>query len=252
MPARILLGTLFALLACCLGGVAGEDTASANALSGITLLSTSVSDFSLSPTIPATGIAFSYHLPFSLAPASVYSLQTAQALGPLLANCGASFLGNEDYRWQSYQLGLALHYEELSLGGTGILLYEDFDGLASYHSWTGNLALSYRGSDYGSEIKLLRLGQPDRELQLSASSRVVPGVMVASTYVFSGLQEDSYRFASSYEFGKLLQLQLSWQSAPARFGAGLKACIGSGELMYAVRTHLDLRLSHSLDLSCRW
>lgn len=252
MPRKLIPGLVLMLWAVHLTAVVTEDSASSNALSGITLLSSSVSDFTLSPTIPATGVALSGHWPFGMADCAVYGLQTAQALGPLIANCGANFLTTQDYRLQNYQLGLALHYQDLSLGATGFLHYENFAGLASYHEWSSNLALSYRGAEYGTEIKLVHLGQPDSELHLTASNCIIPGVTAASTYVYSRQQEDSYRFASSYELVDLLLLQVSWQSAPARFGAGLNLCIGSTELMYAVRSHPELRLSQSLDLAFRW
>ena len=242
----------FLLVLVSAGAVVTEDSASANALSGITLLSCSVSDFALSPTIPATGIAFSCNLPFYLTDCAVYSLNAASGLGPCIFSSGAGFLGNSDYRWQDYHLGLAFHYQELSLGASGHLIYEKFSTGDSYHDWTGDFALSYRGEDYGSEIKYLHAGLEDAELHVSVSSLIVPGVTGASTYVYVPHGKDNYRCATTMEIGDLFELQSSWQSDPARFGAGVQFRLGSFSVMYGIRTHPELSLSHSLDFGIQW
>ncbi|MBW6513666.1 MAG: hypothetical protein K0B87_02795 [Candidatus Syntrophosphaera sp.] len=242
----------FGLLAASLAAVITEDSASANALSGITLLSQSVSDLALSPTINKAGIAFSTHIPFREADCGVYSLNTATRLKPLLISAGGAFLDQGDYRWQDVHLGLAFHYQDLSLGYSEHLIYERFSTQHSYHTWTGNLALSYRGEMYGSEIRLLHLGEEDAELHISASTRVVDQVQAASSYVYALHGADSFRFATSFAIGESFLLQASWQNTPPRFGAGLKFTYRSGELMYAVRSHAELSLSHSLDLGFNW
>lgn len=252
MPVKAILCLALVCLMPALGAVITEDSASANALSGITLLSSSVSDFALSPTIPATGSAFSYHFPYSMADAGVYSLNTASAIAPFIVSGGASFLGSEDYRLQDFRLGLALHLDEFSLGYSQHFIYEKISTDDSYSTWTGDLALSYRGYEYGTEVKLLRMGTQDVELHLTASSIFVPGVMGASSYVYAPHGEDSYRFATSFDVADLFQVQTSWQNEPPRFGAGLKFRLFGGELMYAIRTHTELSLSHSLDIGFVW
>lgn len=252
MPVKAFLCLCFGLLAASLGSVITEDSASANALSGITLLSQSVSDLALSPTINKTGIAFSYHFPFSEADCGIYSLNTATRLKPFLISAGGAFLDQGDYRWQDFHLGLAFHYRELSLGYSEHLIHEKFSTEHSYHTWTGNLALSYRSELYGSEIRLLHLGEEDAELHLAASSRIVEDVYGASTYVYAPHGDDSYRFATSFAIGESFLLQASWQNNPPRFGAGLKFAYRSGEIMYAIRSHTELNLSHSLDLGFNW
>lgn len=98
----------------------------------------------------------------------------------------------------------------------------------------------------------MRIGQPDSELHLSVSTSIVKGIQAASSYIYSPKGQDGYRFATSIQIVDKLLLQSSWQSDPARFGAGLKFQLETWDLIYAIRTHPDLRLSHSLDLSYRW
>ncbi len=232
--------------------VVTEDTASANALSGIILLSESVADFGLSPTIPGEGFTLSYGLPFSSAGCGVYSLNSGTRIGPFIASAGASYMDQKDYRWQDVHIGLAWHYRELGVGYSQHLIYEKFSNDMSYHTWTGNLAISYRRGDYGSEIRLLHMGQEDAELHLSASSIVVEGVCGASSYVYSPNGEDSFRFATSFKIGEPFMLQVSWQNAPPRFGAGLKFGHNDWDIMYAIRSHAELSLTHALDIGYNW
>lgn len=252
MPGKAICCLLCWLLAASLSAVVTEDSASSNALSGITLLSHSLSDLNLSPTIPATGAAFSYHFPYSMASCGVYSLNTATALAPFILNSGAGFLEHDDYRWQDFRLGLALHWEGVSLGYSEHLIYEKISTGDSYHTWTGDLALSFRGEEYGTEVKLLRMGTDDSELHLTAGTSFIPEIKCASTYVYAPHGEDSYRFASSYEIADICLLQVSWQNRPPRFGAGLKFRINNLEIMYGLRSHSELNLSHALDLGFSW
>lgn len=252
MPHKVILCLIGFLWTAFLAGVVTEDSASANALSGVTLLSTSLSDLALSPAIPAAGIGFSCHLPFGIPSAAVYSLNTASSVGPFLVNSGGAFLEHSDYRRQNFHLGLAWHYESISVGGAGHLLYEKFGDLASYHSWNGNLALCIRGEDYGTEIRWLHAGSRDSELHLSTSTYLGDGIACAADYVYVPHGDDNYRCATTCDIGGIFQLLASWQNTPARFGAGLKFNCGAIEILYAIRTHPDLNLSHSLDLGLRW
>jgi len=235
-----------------MNSVVTEDTASANALSGITLLSSSVADLGLSPTIPKTGFALSYNIPFSSTGCGVYSLNTGTRLGSFIASAGASYMEQEDYRWQDIHLGLAWHYKDLAAGYSQHLIYEKFSNDMSYHTWTGNLGLSYRRLDYGGEIRLIHLGQDDAELHLSASSLVVEGVYGSSSYVYAPNSDDSFRFATSIRVSGPFQLQASWQNTPPRFGGGLKFSHADWEIMYAIRSHAELSLTHALDLGYNW
>ncbi|OQB88613.1 MAG: hypothetical protein BWX83_01313 [Candidatus Cloacimonetes bacterium ADurb.Bin117] len=98
----------------------------------------------------------------------------------------------------------------------------------------------------------MRIGKEDTELHLSVSTKIVTGIQAASSYVYSPGGPDGYRLATSIEVTDNLLLQSSWQSSPNRFGAGLKFQLKGWDLMYAIRTHPDLRLSHSLDLGYTW
>ncbi len=247
---RLILG-YFCLLALPLSALIPQNTASSNALAGITLLSESVADFQLSPALSFTGIAVSGHLPFSATDSGTFSLTAAHGLKFLVLNAGVSHAGDVDYSVQDFRLGLGLNVGDLSAGYAQHLVLES--SLAdTYQSWSGDASLAYRGYGYGYEARLMRIGREDTELHLSVSTVIVPGIQAASSYVYVPAGDDGYRLATSIEVTDNLLLQSSWQSSPNRFGAGLKFRLKGWDLMYAIRTHPDLRLSHSLDLGYSW
>ncbi|MCB5246266.1 MAG: hypothetical protein LHW61_06490 [Candidatus Cloacimonetes bacterium] len=229
-----------------------QDTASSNALSGITLLSNSLADFALSPNIANSGISFSANIPFGMADCAVYSLNTATQIKSFFLSTGIAHLDQGDYRNQDYFLGLAFHYKHLRLGYTEHLQYEKISTGNSYHTWLSNVALTYSCPEYGAEIKSLHLTSSDEEWHISAMVKIIDEVYGAGSYVYVPDNDDNYRIATSIQLNEPLSLLMSWQNLPSQFGLGIKLKIKRGELTYAVRTHPELNLSQSLDLGFNW
>jgi len=243
---------LILLLFPTLNAIITLDTASTNALSGITILSNSIADFALSPNISNTGIAFSAHIPFGMTDCTVYCLNTATQFNPFILSTGIAHLDQGDYRNQDYFLGLAFHYKNLTLGYTEHLQYEKISTGNSYHTWLSNVALTYSCPEYGAEIKSLHLTSSDEEWHISAMVKIIDEVYGAGSYVYIPNYEDNYRIATSIKLNEPLSLLVSWQNTPSQFGMGIKLKIKRGELTYAIRTHSELNLSHSLDLGFNW
>lgn len=235
-----------------LNAIITMDTASINALSGITIISNSVSDFALSPNISTTGIAFSAHIPFGMTDCAVYSLNTSTQFNHFILSTGIAHLDQSDYRNQDYFLGLAFHYQNLTLGYAEHLQYEKISTGNSYHTWLCNAAITYSCPEYGAEIKSLHLTSSDEEWHISAMVKIIDEVYGAGSYVYVPNYEDNYRIATSIKLNEPLSLLVSWQNTPSQLGMGIKLKIKRGELTYAIRTHPELNLSHSLDLGFNW
>lgn len=247
------LGLTLLLLLCqmSLGALLSEYSASANALSGITMLSESVADLAISPLVASSGFAASYHRPFGLKDTTFYGLHTAQPLGIVNIGTGINYLAHPDYRWQDQYLVLGIHRAGFALGATQHLLYERIASTSSY-TWDNDLALGYLRGNYGAEIRWLRCREPDAAVVLSVQTRLSTAASVCIAYTYRKHASDSYGLASSYQIASPLLLQTSWQSDPARFGLGCKFSIDSWYLMYSLRTHPELNLTHSLDIGRSW
>ena len=249
---RVCVCLMIFCLAAPLPGLVTEDTAAANALSGITLISEETGAFQLSPLVDACGISHSYCLPFGMAEVGVYGLNTAVDLKPVTLMFGSSYLDQGDYRWQDLRLGAALGLGNWRIGLAGHLEYEVFSTLQSYHAFSPDLAVGWRKNGWGAELRGLRVGDDGAQYQISASSQVSPELEAAAAWVHQPAGPDMARAATAFRLGKHLKLLSSWQNEPARFGAGIALRYGAGEIAYAVRTHTELSLTHCLDLGFRW
>lgn len=231
--------------------VTAEYSASANTLSGITMLSQSVSDYALSPVIGTTGVCSTWHKPFSNPETSIYGLHTAFPTSNFIIASGINYLNHPDYRWQDEYLSLSINYSGFALGATQHLVYEKI-ATDSWYNWCNDFALRYAGDTYGSEIRYIGSGSDDAAWILSAQNKLSPSTTVCSSYTWRKNGNDCYAAASSIQIASPLLLQTSWQSDPARFGMGLKFIINKLELMYGIRSHPELNLTHNIDLGFRW
>ncbi|MDZ4181753.1 MAG: hypothetical protein U1B83_02665, partial [Candidatus Cloacimonadaceae bacterium] len=182
---------------CCLAfplmGLVTEESASANALGGVTMLSQSVSDYALSPIIGRTGISFSYHRPFSMADGTVYGIHNAAHIGSLIISTGMNYLEHSDIRSQDNYLGASLNLRHLALGYTQHLHYDKVGEDASYYDWDSDVALGFWSDQYGTEIRYIRMGSDDPQLHIGGSTTLSPGIVFASSYVYAPYGVSSYR-----------------------------------------------------------
>lgn len=229
-----------------------EDSASAAALSGVTALSESPSDRILSPVALASGSVFSYHLPFGDSDTQIWGFHNGNPLGIGHGGLGVSWLGHPDYNWRDHYLSYALGNRAFALGYTQHLLYESFSSGESYYTWSGDLGLAFSSDAYGTEVRWLRIGTDDAQWHFTAVTNFSDNSSVATDYVYQPKGKDSVRAASSVWVGDVVLLQTSWQSEPPRFGFGIKAVLAHGSLMYAIRTHPEMQLSHSIEIGFSW
>lgn len=235
-----------------LGADLSEDSASAAALSGITALSDSPSDRILSPVALSSGTVFSYLLPFGDKDSVIWGCHNGVRIGFGHGGSGVTWISHPDYNWRDYYLSYALGYQELALGYTQHLVFEDFSTGEAHYSLGGDLGLIGNYSIYGAELRWLRIGKKDAQVHITAITNLSDDSSIATDYVFQVHGKDSYRVASSIGIGDFIKIQSSWQSEPARFGFGIKLALASTTIMYAVRTHPEMDLSHGVEIGFSW
>lgn len=248
---RCLLLICILLYVSTVGAVVAEYSASANALSGITMLSQSVGDYALSPVVGASGVCSSWHKPFGNAETSIYGFHTAFPTGSFIVATGINYLDHPDYRWQDEYICLSINHAGFAMGATQHLVYEKI-AEDSWFNWNNDFAIRYMGDLYGSEIRYIRSGTEDAAWILSAQNKLSSSTTVCTAYSWRKNGEDTYAVASSVQIASPLLLQCSWQSEPARFGVGVKFIVNKLELMYGIRSHAELSLTHCLDLGVAW
>lgn len=231
--------------------VLSEYSASANSLSGITSLSSSVADYTLSPVLNSTGIAATWHKPFNVSASTIYGLHTAFPVQKVIVASGINYLNHPDYRWQDEYLCIAFNLPYMVLGATQHLVYEKI-GKESWFSWDNDAAIKVQGSNYGLELRYLRVWTDNAAFVVSALSRLSDSASVSTAYTWRRDGDGCYAFATNYQIVPAFILLSSWQSEPARVGIGAKFDTGKVSLLYGIRSHTELDLTHSIDLEVSW
>lgn len=237
-----------------LGAVVIESTASLSGLNGITMLSSNPADHAFSPLIGSRGISYSLCNNFGTSVANVYGLGVADRAGIFQLASGIRLQSSEDYRWQDQYASLAIMDpgNHVGIGATLHLDYQKAGCAPSTYDWSWDAACKADWGDYGMEFRLIRMDSEDRQLHITAVSRLYSDMAFATTYVWGKNGYASLRTASSYTITDEIILQSSWQSNPSRFGAGLQIKIDKLNLSYAIRTHNELNLTHCFDLGYSW
>ncbi len=235
------------LLAFCL-----SYSASATALSGLSILSDSVADYAISPVLQASGLSFSYHRPFNVPGINIFSVHNAIEKRDFHLALGSSYLHHEDYEEHNPYLALNYSYEGISLGATGHLLYDAIQDADAEYSFCYDLGVGYEYQSLAAELKLLRMTDDEEEGSLSVLGYLGPDLRAALGYFHSKNYRDNFRVGVNTEINQFLSLYGSWQNEDSRFGLGFKISVESWSLIYAVRTHPKLDASQALSLELNW
>jgi hypothetical protein len=236
-----------------LDAVVIESTASLSGLNGITMLSSNPGDHAFSPLIGSRGISYSLCNNFSTALANVYGLGVSDRAGIFHLASGIRLQNAEDFRWQDQYASVAVMDpgNHVGIGATLHLDYLKAGNSPSAYNWSWDAACKADWGDYGMEFRLIRMDSEDRQLHITAVSRLYSDMAVATTYIWGKNGYASLRTASSYTITDDIVMQTSWQSNPSRFGAGLQIRFDNLNLGYAIRTHSELDLTHCFDLGSR-
>jgi hypothetical protein len=224
----------------------------ANALNGVTMLSDSPADYALSPVIGVAGVASFYHKLFNTPGISVYGLHSAIDKDPLILALGTTYLDSPDYRYYDPYISLSLNLDGAALGYTQHLVYDSIQGSDASYRWLGDVALKIDSGDYGSEIKYIRMGSDDAQLHLTASAVLSEGIETATAYVWEPKGNSYFCASASTSFSSYFALYSSWRTDSARFGMGLRIIVEGFSVIYAVRSHPELDLSHSFGFEMHW
>lgn len=240
------------LLFCGLDAVLIEPTASLNALNGVTVLSDNVGDYSFSPVIASSGISSSFCNNFSNSNANLYSLVAAERIGYFFVASGISLQSTDGFRWQDHFATLSLAAENFALGVSPHLTYQSTGDNSGTYDWSWDAAFRGEVDGNGTEIRLLRMESEDREVHLTAYTRVNEYFTAATTYIWGPGTKGYVRSAATMRVIPELEFQSSWQNDPSRLGAGIRVYLNDLKFGYSIRTHSDLDLTHSLDLGFNW
>ncbi|MDD2331780.1 MAG: hypothetical protein PHI68_03905 [Candidatus Cloacimonetes bacterium] len=252
-------GRLWQLLLICLvlgqfqivSGQIYEASASAAALNGLYLLSDSVADYQASPLIRCTGFASTFQKPYSISELAVYGVHAAFRNKLFGYGLGSSFLSHPQYQYQDTYLNANLGWGSYSFGATHHIIFEEVisEDICTYSAT--DLGINHKSSI---PVELIINNAYSRKALYSLSAGLVTGQGSCLGMGFSTDFEGSetLRIGSTFQPLSGLKLICSWQNNPSRMGIGSELAINKLNLLYAVRTHQELMLTHCIDLRYDW
>lgn len=245
------------LISClCLVLMAGSlgalrPSATALALADISLLSDSAQDTAISPIANVTGFAFTYISPFSTPGIHLYGLHQGYKLGVFKLGAGTGYLNQEDYTAHNPYLNVAWLKGGFALG-TSLHLDYDSVGDDGEYRFDADFALGYSYQDFKTEARYLDITGEEGELGLFLAKEINEAVSLGGGYVHPRNEKGSLRFAMAYKLHPSLSLYGSWMHYPASFGGGVNISHDKLKLIYAIKTHTELRPCHGLSLEYGW
>ncbi|MCB5251557.1 MAG: hypothetical protein LHW51_01110 [Candidatus Cloacimonetes bacterium] len=247
-----LLALALMILSLPLGALMQESSAMANALSGLSILSESVADYSISPVMKLKGLSSFYTRPFNLSQISIFGLHNAVNINNLYVGLGNTYLYHQDYIYHNPYLNAHYCWHGFALGASSHMIYDAVDEEDGNYDWAYDLGVAYNWKDYGAELKLLRQNLSSSQLCLSLKTALSSEVNIALGYVNPNTYEDFFRIGMVAYLHEYISVIGSWQNEPNRFGTGVQLRRGKLALMYSIRTHTDLNPTHSLSLDVYW
>ena len=226
-----------------------------NAVSGLSLIFSSPATAAVNPANISSGLETSATYLFNLRELPVYNLHFGYQFGSFGIHMGNSFLNHKlyrenlleftaAYRWKSFAAGFGIN--RLSVAVT------DYESEAAIKFDAGFL---YENRKFTTGFSVLNVLQTKCEnellpvvinwescLKVSAKGKLAIGFEKENGFDFA------FKFAARYDFFKSFSLLTGYQYNPARLGVGAVFGIGEFHLIYSVRTHQYLDLTHYISV----
>lgn len=228
-----------------------ECSASANALNGIVSISESVADHNLSPLIGSSGLEISYYTPFSISEIQTFGLYSAYRGNHSIVTSGISYLMHDDYKWQDTFVGISLHGESFSVGATQHLSLDYIRDSGTEYDLSTDIGGRIRSDIAYVDVVWQRGFSDNAKYCASLSANPMKGSVVSTAYTW-GKNDCIYGVAAKHRISPALQILSSWQNNPARLGLGIELKLSRIKILYGIRTHPELDMSHAIDLGYEW
>ena len=228
-----------------------ESSPSANATSGLTIISQSVLDGALSPLLSVNGWGVSYQRLYNLNSLPAYELAASLPVKSVQFSAGSGYLAHTDYRDIRPWLNLGYITGDFGLGVGVSGHFDSIQGSDSRQKYALNLAAQKQLFGGAVEWKSTDIGTSDLSHSLSLKSPQQEfGVLAAGCEY---LQEELiFKTAIHAEIFRALSVAASWQNRPSRFGIGLFLKADAWKLAYSIRSHPYLNYSHAISLESCW
>ena len=232
-----------------------ETSAIHNATSGIALISNSPAASSVNPALFNPGIETAATYILGLKELPYYNFHSAHKLNSFGFYLGDSYLDHEFYKENNLNFTLNYHRTNLSCGLSIRYLSNKVENYHNESSLVFDAGLSWKIDQISAAIAVRNISQSsflDEKLptvylwescyQVTEKSKIALALEKENEFNFC------FKLAARYDIFKLMSILSSYQFNPDRIGVGVNFIVSGFNVVYSVRTHRYLDLTHYISL----
>jgi hypothetical protein len=230
-------------------------SATQNATNGLVLTNITTSVTAIQPALIKPGIETSVTYLYSLRELPYYFLHSAYQFGKLGCYFGNSHLAHDLYTENQSYLAVNYRFKDLSFGLQTRYLYNKVANYSTLSKLLYDAGISYSFAKYTLAFAVKNLTQSTNygmdlpsffvwEANYSIHDRASLSVGIEKQIHYDFL----YRLAAYYQIVPFFSLLTSYQYAPQRIGAGAVINYDKWNVVYSIRTHQHLDLTHFISL----
>ncbi len=227
-------------------------SAALNSANSLLLLQDSPSNQKICPAIISNSVETSYLELYSDKDLCFYSLDIGKQFKFMNFGLGISSLNHPIYKENTANFAISkkilmIHFgTSFSYISTKINSKEEKSSSLSFgikteqNNWASQFSIN--------KISLLKSDDKEMEINLENSYKITKNTKISVGLFKENSFDFSFRIGLAQEFSKYLTLISSYQYLPDRFGMGMTFHLQKIYIIYGIRTHQELDLTHALSI----
>jgi len=227
-----------------------------NATNNLNLVYITPSSMSMNPAIGKSGLETSATYLFNLEDLPKYNVHFVYLFNKWLLHFGNSYLAHEFYKENNAMIGVNYCYKSFTIGTNLRFVNTDVEGFNNSRTVLFDSGLMWNQGPVSTAFAIRNVTQSGFD------SIIFPVVFLWEScckvtdkgrFSFGLEKEDDFDFSlkasGSYDLFPILTLLTSYQYEPDRIGFGLVFKVAKLKLIYSVRTHQYIGLTHYISIN---
>ncbi|MCK4312013.1 MAG: hypothetical protein KAW88_04695 [Candidatus Cloacimonetes bacterium] len=226
-----------------------------NATSSLVLIYPSPSSSAVNPALHCSGVETSATYLFGIKDIPFYNFHSGLIYKDFGFYLGNSIIEHPLYKESSSNLGLSYKHRFYSIGLGLRYLYNKVENYHKDSSLIVDWGFSWKNKNITTGLSIRNVSQSsfleaklpvvylwETSFEISKDSRFALGFEKEDGFDFS------FKFASRYDIFKMMSILASYQYEPDRLGIGIVFNISKMNVVYSIRTHQYLDLTHYISV----
>ncbi|MCD4817466.1 MAG: hypothetical protein K8S23_02095 [Candidatus Cloacimonetes bacterium] len=222
-----------------------------NATNGLILTKIMPSSVIQNPAVIKTGIETSISYLYNLSELPYYNFSSGFRFKKFTISLNSNLLNHQFYKENIASLGVNYQVKNITMGISSRFLYNSVENYHSFSKFVFDAGVLYERGEVSTAFAMKNITQTDffdtplpifflweSNYKISQASNISIGLEKQQDFYFS------FKMATIYTFFDVFSLISSYQYNPERLGAGALIKIKNYEIIYSIRSHKYLSLTH--------